>query len=89
MNPYRAFGTNRIPGVYELQMVGSPGDKYIWEDSSPTRETDNTFYFDGRINYRRVFGNHTVSGMLMYMMREYFNAVLPYRNQRFLRPIHL
>ena len=71
------------PGVYELQMVGSPGDKYIWEDSSPTRETDNTFYFDGRINYRRVFGNHTVSGMLMYMMREYFNAVLPYRNQGF------
>ena len=48
-------------------MVGSPGDKYIWEDSSPTRETDNTFYFDGRINYRRVFGNHTVSLSLIHI----------------------
>lgn len=57
------------------------GQDYINQDSTPSRYGDNTFYLDGRINYNRSFGPHTVSGLLMYMMREYRNSVLPSRNQ--------
>lgn len=56
------------------------GTKYISE-SNIVRNGDNTFYFDARLNYNRRFGNHSVTGMLMYMMREYRSAVLPNRNQ--------
>lgn len=46
------------------------------------RYNDRTFYFDGRINYNRTFNSdHNVSAMLMFMMREYRNDVLPNRNE--------
>lgn len=47
------------------------------------RFNDRIFYFDARINYARRFGPHDVSGMLMYMQREYRSDVLPQRNQGF------
>ena len=68
------------PDVYELQQVGSDGTDYI-QQSGLTRWSDNTFYFDARLNYARRFGLHNVTGLLMYMMREYKNAALPNRNQ--------
>ena len=58
------------------------GTDYI-SQSGVTRSSNNTFYFDGRINYDRRFGKHSVTGMLMYMMREYRSDVLPNRNQGF------
>ncbi len=45
------------------------------------RYSDFLFYLDARVNYARQFGAHNVSGMLMYMQREYRNNVLPQRNQ--------
>lgn len=66
---------------FELEQLGTPGTDYVNTDSSPAKNSDQTFYLDARLNYQRSFGLHNVSGMLMYMMREYRNEVLPNRNQ--------
>jgi TonB-linked SusC/RagA family outer membrane protein len=58
------------------------GTEYI-SQSDVTRYSDNTFYFDGRLNYDQHFGKHSVTAMLMYMMREFRSDVLPNRNQGF------
>ena len=67
------------PDVYTLQQL-QVGSDYISE-SGVSKWSDQTFYFDARLNYARSFGKHSVTGMLMYMMREYRSGVLPNRNQ--------
>ena len=67
------------PSVMSSELLRT-GTDYI-SQSDITRFSDNTFYLDGRINYQRRFGKHTVGGLLMYMMREFRNNVLPHRNQ--------
>lgn len=66
-----------------LNRIGNSGQDYI-QESEISRSTDNTLYIDARIDYSRVFGGkHYVSGMLMYMQREYRSEILPNRNQGF------
>ena len=69
------------PEAYQIEMLGDPGKDYVTEEwVNPG--TDNTFYFDARLNYNRTFGKHTVGGLLMLMMRSYQPAqALPQRNQ--------
>ena len=69
------------PDYYNVQLLQS-GSDYI-NQGGINRYSDQTFYYDARINYNRRFGDHSVSGMLMYMMRDYRNNVLPQRNQGF------
>ena len=69
------------PDYYELQRL-KEGSDYL-NESGISKESDQTFYFDTRLNYSRTFGKHGVTGMLMYMMREFRNNVLPNRNQTF------
>ncbi len=69
------------PEIFSTELLRT-GTDYI-SQSGITRLNDNTFYLDGRINYQRRFGKHTVGGLLMYMMREFRNDVLPHRNQGF------
>ncbi len=62
------------------------GTEYL--DYHPgTRDITSSFYFESALNYDRTFGKHTVSGMLVYTMRELKNATasnlqlsLPHRN---------
>jgi|WetSurMetagenome_2_1015567.scaffolds.fasta_scaffold03260_4 TonB-linked SusC/RagA family outer membrane protein len=70
------------PSQYQLESVGPAGTDYI-SQSNITRNNNNTFYLDARINYKRRFGGNDLSAMLMYMMREYRDNVLPNRNQGF------
>ena len=63
-----------------LTNILETGSDYI-NQGGINRYTDQTFYLDTRINYARRFGDHYVSAMVMYMMRDYRNAVLPNRNQ--------
>lgn len=58
------------------------GTDYI-NQSDAWRNSDQTIYIDARLNYERSFGLHNVSGMLMYMQREFRSGVLPNRNQGF------
>ena len=64
---------------YDLQLLQT-GDQFL-SQSAIGRNTDQTFYFDARLDWRRSFGDHNLSAMAMYMMREYRNDVLPNRNQ--------
>jgi TonB-linked SusC/RagA family outer membrane protein len=70
------------PDDYETEQVGPSGTDYI-SQSGINRYNGSVFYLDGRINYNRQFGDHNVSAMLMYMMRESRTSVLPNRNQGF------
>ena len=80
---------NVLPGSYDPENPVSyrlnelqVGTEYVSQSGIST-STNNTFYLDGRINYDRSFGHHNVTGMLMYMMRQYRSGVLPNRNQGF------
>ena len=61
------------PNWFETQTVGSIGDEYVWEkwNNGSDPNSDQTFYFDARLTYNRSFGRHNLSGLLMYMMREF------------------
>lgn len=87
INPYYYqvidYTWDAIDPDYFKTTILRTGTDYIAQGGI-NRYSDRTFYFDGRINYNRQFNRvHNVSGMLMYMMREYRNAVLPQRNQGF------
>ena len=65
--------------TYVLQLLQT-GTDYI-SQSDITKEADQTFYLDARLDWKRSFGKHNMTAMFMYMMREYRNGVLPNRNQ--------
>ena len=69
-------------GAYELERIGTSGTDYI-SQSDIKKGGDNTFFFQFTLDYQRRFGKHNIGGMLLYMMREYKNDVLPNRNQGF------
>lgn len=68
------------PTDYETELLNTDGTDYL-ATSDISKSSDQTFYMDARINYDRQFGLHHVTGMLMYMQREYRSDVLPQRNQ--------
>ncbi len=72
---------NPAADTYALEQL-QKGEDFI-KDSSIYKTGDNLFYFDARVNYNRTFGPHSVTGMLMYMMRENRTNILPSRNQGF------
>jgi TonB-linked SusC/RagA family outer membrane protein len=61
----------------ELLQTGNP---YL-NQGTINRNSDQTFYLDTRLDYKRSFDSHNVTAMFMYMMREYRAGVLPNRNQ--------
>lgn len=67
------------PSQYETEELQT-GNPYL-EQGGINRNTDRTFYFDARLDWKRSFSDHNLSAMLMYMMREYRSDVLPNRNQ--------
>ena len=70
------------PTDYEIERLGTSGTDYL-ETSDISKASYQTFYLDARVNYDRQFNLHHVTGMLMYMQREYRSSVLPERNQGF------
>lgn len=68
------------PTGYKAVAVGDAGSTYQVQ-SGISRWSFMTWYLDARINYARSFGDHNVSALLMYMMREYREQQLPNRNQ--------
>ena len=70
------------PTDYEIERLGTSGTDYL-KTSDISKASDQTFYLDARVNHDRQFNLHHVTGMLMYMQREYRSSVLPERNQGF------
>lgn len=65
---------------FELERLGTSGTDYI-SQSGITKHGDQTFFLQSTLDYSRKFGFHSLSGMLLYMQREFKNDVLPHRNQ--------
>lgn len=72
---------NAETGEYETELLQTGAD-YI-SQSGVSKSSDQTFYLDARVDWKRSFGLHNATAMLMYMMREYRSDVLPNRNQGF------
>lgn len=68
------------PTTFELERLGTSGTEYI-NQSSPSKNGDNTLLLQFQLDYKRTFARHNVSGMFQYMQREYRTDVLPSRNQ--------
>lgn len=67
------------PEKYNVELLQT-GNPYL-NQGSIQDDAAQTFYLDARLDWKRSFGRHNVTAMLMYMMREYRNDVLPSRNQ--------
>lgn len=70
------------PNNFELERITDSGTDYITETNNPY-SSNSEFYFDARLDYSRSFGDHNVSGMLMYMQREKRESIRPNRLQGF------
>lgn len=83
INPYyyriKPGTYNAETGEYEMELLQT-GTDYIAQ-SDISKDGDNTFVLQATIDYARRFGKHNVTGMLLYMQREYKSNVLPNRNQ--------
>lgn len=64
------------PDTFEMERLGDSGTDYISETDNGYN-SNSSFYFDARLDYSRTFGDHSVSGMLMYMQRENRSGVRP------------
>jgi TonB-linked SusC/RagA family outer membrane protein len=82
---YEQRGVNPITGEYMLNNTNTGTDWLDYEEGD--RETNSTLYMEAMANYNRTFGNHSVSGLLVGILREglYANTgslqlSLPHRN---------
>lgn len=68
------------PSSYNVQLY-KPGDQYITETYDEPY-SNQVFYFDTRLTYDHKYGDHSIGGLLMYMMRDFRpNKALSERNQ--------
>jgi TonB-linked SusC/RagA family outer membrane protein len=71
---YQIGQYNRQTGEYSL-METRTGTEYLSYAELPSdRVMNSTFYFEGTLNYARDFDLHNVSGLLVFMARQSFDA---------------
>lgn len=61
---------NQVTGDYNLLLLNPTTGRPYLGDVIPGRNSNGHFYFEARLNWDRVFGNHTVSAMTVGMMEE-------------------
>lgn len=67
--------------MYTLQTLHN-GNAYVTTDTGTAKGMDRTIYIDAQLNYNNTFAKvHNVTGMLMYMQREFRDSPLPNRQQ--------
>ncbi len=84
---YAIIDSNPITGEYTLKNTNTDGYAYLG-DVNPQRDSEGHYYFEGRINWDREFGKHSVGLMTVGIMEEYvlngesrsIYATLPERN---------
>jgi TonB-linked SusC/RagA family outer membrane protein len=84
---YAIIDSNPITGEYTLKNTNTDGYAYLG-DVLPRRDSEQHHYFEGRINWDRTFGKHSIGLMTVGTMEEYvlngestsIYAVLPERN---------
>lgn len=88
-NPYfyKISQYDSFTGEYLLKEINEKsGTEYLGYDES-SKDVQSTLYTESRLNYNREFGNHAVSGLLVFTTRELLSAnmgslqmSLPFRN---------
>jgi TonB-linked SusC/RagA family outer membrane protein len=79
------------PDEYILSPLNDTGDDagrpWLDTDGDPERTLTSSMYFEGAVNYNRSFGKHSVSGLVVYTLRESIDGAakdlqgsLPHRN---------
>jgi len=81
-NPSRYFATGRDADgklVFSKTVSGTPD----MGEPSESNSANKKVYIEGSLNYNRVFGRHTMTGMALYNQKEtqYHNEALAYRKQ--------
>ncbi|WP_160166629.1 TonB-dependent receptor, partial [Arcticibacter svalbardensis] len=81
-NPSRFYATGRNADgklIFAQSVSGSPD----MGEPSESNSANNKVYIEGSLNYSRIFGKHTVSGMALYNQKEtqYHNEALAFRKQ--------
>ncbi|MEN7547738.1 SusC/RagA family TonB-linked outer membrane protein [Rapidithrix thailandica] len=84
-----SYSLNEETGKYEydLELVGNGGRETLAQEAS--NNGDRFMFFQTSLNYARAFGKHDVTGLLVYLQRQYninlvtenLTASLPSRNQ--------
>ncbi|MCT4602334.1 MAG: TonB-dependent receptor [Marinifilum sp.] len=71
---------------FTVRRIGNSGQTAL--DFQTSGVADRTYYFQTAVNYDREFGEHALTGMLVYSQKEYadanpytFYSSLPYRTQ--------
>ena len=71
---YQIFSFERQTGAYQL-METRTGTEYLsYYEVGGDRVMNATFYFEGQANYARDFGRNSISGLLVYQVRQSLNA---------------
>lgn len=85
LRPGTTPGTDDV--AYDYVMRGTFGDRVI---SQGTYWQWNRFNIEGGFDYKRTFGDHAISGMLIYHQNTYrANGVhTPYAQQRYMGRVH-
>ncbi len=81
-NPSRYFATGRgANGKLIFSRTFSGSDNL--GDPTESFNAEKKIYVENSLNYSRVFGNHTVGGMVLYMQKEsqLYNEALAFRKQ--------
>ncbi|WP_325641765.1 TonB-dependent receptor [Parapedobacter sp.] len=61
---------NQVTGDYTLYSLNPNAGSVFLGNVEPGRNADGHYYFEGRLNWDRVFGKHTVGLMTVGMMEE-------------------
>src|SRR5690606_12712848 len=61
---------NQVTGEYTLYALNPQNGSAFLGDVQPGRDADAHYYFEGRFNWDRSFGRHTIGLMTVGMMEE-------------------
>ena len=89
-NPYfyKLGAYDKLEGIYQIAAINdATGTEYLGYNEGP-KTISSTFYMESMLNYSNTFNKkHSLSGLLVYMMRNNLNAnsgdlqqSLPFRN---------
>lgn len=92
-NAFNKVSRTKNPTLYHADGRNEDGSLKLYEvvagsdnlSESVSSSNDKQIYIEASLNYQRTFGEHNISGMLLYMQKEqsYNTQALPYRKQGF------
>ena len=70
---YNIASYDQVSDTYKLKSVNENGTEFLSYDPGD-KTVHSTLYMEAAAQYDRTFGKHSVSGLLVYQMRNYLNG---------------